>query len=62
MSHQVLSIADAIAKVPSVGAEAPAECVSKHYSFLPSKRIVEDMSTLGWDLINVKGIKSGFKK
>ena len=61
MSHQVLSIADAIAKVPSVGAEAPAECVSKHYSFLPSKRIVEDMSTLGWDLINVKGIKSGFK-
>ena len=61
MSHQVLSIADAIAKVPSVGAEAPAECVSKHYSFLPSKRIIEDMSSLNWDLVQVKGIKSSGK-
>jgi len=61
MSYQVMSLEEAIAKVPAINAEAPAECVSKRYSFLPSKRIIQDMSQLGWGLVNVKGIKSGTK-
>jgi hypothetical protein len=59
--NKVMTIAEAIAKVPSIGATAPAEIVSEKYSFLPSTRIIEDMNSLGWDLTEVKGIKSGMK-
>lgn len=58
---KVMTLAEAIAQVPSIGASAPAEVVSKKYSFLPSTRIIEDMSSLGWGLTQVKGIKSGMK-
>ena len=56
-----MTFEQAVSKVPSIGATAPAEVVSKKYSFLPSSRIIEDMNTLGWGLANVKGIKSGMK-
>lgn len=57
----VMTFEQAVAKVPAVGATQPAEVVSKHYTFLPSSRIIEDMGNLGWGLNNVKGIKSGMK-
>ena len=58
---------EAIAKqAPSVFTESPSGDVSKHYTHIPTTKVIDDMRTLGWDVINVQEVKArrgvGFQK
>ncbi len=58
---------DAIRKVaPSAFTDKPAENVSKHYSYISTERVMDDMEKLGWEVVDAKEIKArkgkGFQK
>ena len=53
---------------PSVFAEKPSSEVSKHYTHIPTTKVIDDMELLGWKPIDVKEVKArksstkGFQK
>lgn len=44
-------------KAPQVFANAPKAGTSKHYVFVPTSRLIEDMKKLGWLVNDAKAIK-----
>ncbi len=54
------------AQAPSIFAEKGIETLSRHYTHIPTSRVIEDMAKLGWGVIDGKQIKSkksdGFQK
>ena len=53
---------------PAVFAEKPSSEVSKHYTHIPTERVIDDMELLGWKPIEAKEVKArknstrGFQK
>ena len=53
---------------PSVFAEKPSNEVSKHYTHIPTEKVIDDMELLGWKPIEAKEVKArkastrGFQK
>jgi hypothetical protein len=53
---------------PTVFTETPSENVSKHYTHIPTVQVIEDMSKLGWGVVNAQQVKArkdstkGFQK
>ena len=53
---------------PSVFSTQPSNEVSKHYTHIPTERVIDDMSLLGWNVIDAKEVKArkkstvGFQK
>ncbi len=53
---------------PTVFAEKPADNVSKHYTHIPTAQVLEDMSKLGWGVVDAQQVKArkdttkGFQK
>lgn len=43
---------------PSVFTKTPSNGVSKHYIHIPTTKVINDMRTLGWDVIDVKEVKA----
>ena len=43
---------------PSVFTQKPSNEVSKHYTHIPTTKVINDMRTLGWDVIDVKEVKA----
>ena len=43
---------------PSVFTSTPASTVSKHYTHIPTSRVIEDMRLLGWDVVDAKEVKA----
>ena len=50
---QVITLADAINKVPAIGSTTPSEKVSDNYQFVSSKEILERVQKDGWLITNV---------
>jgi hypothetical protein len=50
---QVMTLAEAIEKVPAIGATAPSEKVSDNYQFVSSREILERVQQDGWLITNV---------
>ena len=63
-----LSKANIKSIAPSVFAEKPSSEVSKHYTHIPTERVIDDMEVLGWKPIEAKEVKArknstkGFQK
>ena len=55
-------------QAPSVFSEKPSKEVSKHYTHIPTTKVINDMRTLGWDVVDAKEVKArkastkGFQK
>ncbi len=53
---------------PTVFTEKPADNVSKHYTHIPTAQVLEDMSKLGWGVVDAQQVKArknttkGFQK
>jgi len=53
---------------PSIFAEKPSSEVSKHYTHIPTTKVIDDMELLGWKPIDAKEVKArknstrGFQK
>ena len=53
---------------PSIFTAKPSDEVSKHYSHIPTDRLIKDMEILGWGVVDAKEVKArtnktkGFKK
>jgi hypothetical protein len=51
---------------PSVFTTTSADNVSKHYTHIPTTRVIEDMRLLGWDVVDAKEVRArknvGFQK
>jgi len=45
-------------KAPSVFTMKPSSEVSKHYTHIPTTKVINDMRTLGWDVVDVKEVKA----
>lgn len=45
-------------QAPSVFTMKPAKEVSKHYTHIPTTKVINDMRTLGWDVVDVKEVKA----
>lgn len=43
---------------PSVFTQKPHSSMSDKYTFIPTTRVIEDMETLGWDVVSVTEMKS----
>jgi hypothetical protein len=43
---------------PSVFTMQPSSEVSKHYTHIPTTKVINDMQTLGWDVVDVKEVKA----
>ena len=43
---------------PSVFTEKPSNEVSKHYTHIPTERVIDDMELLGWKVIDAKEVKA----
>lgn len=43
---------------PSVFTKKPSSEVSKHYTYIPTTKVINDMRTLGWDVVNVQEVKA----
>ena len=43
---------------PSVFTEVPASNVSQHYTHIPTIQVIEDMRSLGWDVVDAKQVKA----
>jgi len=63
-----LSKANIASVAPSVFASEPSSEVSKHYTHIPTERVIDDMELLGWKPIEAKEVKArkkstlGFQK
>ena len=53
-----LSKANIKSLAPSVFTEKPSNEVSKHYTHIPTERVIDDMETLGWKVIDAKEVKA----
>ena len=55
-------------QAPSVFSEKPSKEVSKHYTHIPTTKVINDMRTLGWDVVDAKEVSArkantkGFQK
>lgn len=47
---------------PSIFSQKAIEGVSKHYTHIPTNRIIDDMSKLGWNVVDAKEVKSRKEK
>jgi len=45
-------------QAPSVFTMKPSKEVSKHYTHIPTTKVINDMRTLGWDVVDVKEVKA----
>ena len=65
-AHTPMSQDEIRKAAPSAFTEKPAESVSKHYSYISTKRVMDDMEKLGWEVVDAKEIKArkgkGFQK
>lgn len=43
---------------PAVFTQKPSSEVSKHYTHIPTTKVINDMRTLGWDVVDVKEVKA----
>ena len=43
---------------PAVFTQKPSDEVSKHYTHIPTTKVINDMRTLGWDVVDVKEVKA----
>ena len=43
-------------KAPSVFTQTPSKEVSKHYTHIPTTKVINDMRTLGWDVVDVQEV------
>jgi hypothetical protein len=43
---------------PAIFTETPSSDVSKHYTHIPTIKVINDMATLGWDVVDVKEVKA----
>ena len=43
---------------PSVFTMQPSDEVSKHYTHIPTTKVIDDMRTLGWDVVDVQEVKA----
>ena len=57
-SEKFLSNSEIKQIAPSVFTEKPARGVSQHYTHIPTSRVIEDMRTLGWDVVDAKQVKA----
>ena len=46
---------------PSVFAEKPSDEVSKHYTHIPTTKVINDMRSLGWDVVDVQEVAARTK-
>ena len=53
-----LSKANIASVAPSVFASEPSSEVSKHYTHIPTERVIDDMELLGWKPIEAKEVKA----
>jgi len=67
-SAKYLTKGNILSVAPSVFAEKPSNEVSKHYTHIPTERVIDDMEVLGWKPIEAKEVKArkistkGFQK
>ena len=45
-------------QAPSVFTQTPSIEVSKHYTHIPTTKVINDMRTLGWDVVDAKEVKA----
>ena len=45
-------------QAPCVFNEKPSAEVSKHYTRIPTSKVINDMRTLGWDVVDAKEVKA----
>ena len=45
-------------QAPSVFTQKPSKEVSKHYTHIPTTKVINDMRTLGWDVVDAKEVKA----
>ena len=43
---------------PSIFTEKPSKEVSKHYTHIPTTKVINDMRTLGWDVVSAQEVSS----
>ena len=46
---------------PSIFTEKPSKEVSKHYTHIPTTKVINDMRTLGWDVVSVQEVAARTK-
>ena len=67
-SAKYLTKANIMSMAPSVFSEVASDEVSKHYTHIPTERVIDDMEVLGWKPIEAKQVKArkdstkGFQK
>jgi hypothetical protein len=49
-------------KAPSIFNTKPSTSVSKHYTHIPTTKVINDMKTLGWNVVDVKEVKARKKE
>ena len=65
---EFLNDAQIAEQAPCVFNEKPSNEVSKHYTHIPTSKVINDMRTLGWDVVDAKEVKArknstiGFQK
>ena len=63
-----LSNEDLRVKAPSIFTEKPSKDTSKHYTHIPTYKVIEDMRLLGWDVVDAQQVNAykadnkGFQK
>ena len=60
-SAKYLTKANIMSMAPSVFAESPSDEVSKHYTHIPTERVIDDMEVLGWKPIEAKQVAARTK-
>ena len=67
-NSEFLNDAQIAEQAPCVFNEKPSNEVSKHYTHIPTSKVINDMRTLGWDVVDAKEVKArknstkGFQK
>lgn len=57
-SDRFLSNSEIKQIAPSVFTDKPSNNVSQHYTHIPTSRVIEDMRSLGWDVVDAKQVKA----
>ena len=60
-SAKYLTKANIMSMAPSVFSEVASDEVSKHYTHIPTERVIDDMEVLGWKPIEAKQVKARTK-
>jgi hypothetical protein len=53
-----LNDAEIAAIAPSVFTTTPSSEVSKHYTHIPTTKVIDDMRLLGWDVVDAKEVRA----